>query len=548
MRDNGISYFVFRISDFEFVFKSTILCILCFVFCILTKPSFSFELFIEGEQIKYNNGLISASSKTTLTFEDMKIISDSIEINNDGAILCFSTYLLTENLQFFGKKIRKEKDKITIENGWFSTCSNSKPHYQLTGKKIVINPGIVTASNIVLKVGNIPIFYIPFYSHPLKSKDSPYSLELGKSNNLGVFVKIRYNYSFSEKKAGFLLDYYQKKGPGLGIDILSNGSSLLGYYNKKDKGKRWLLDSWYEKKPIYLKIEKSSDGLVPYDYLKGNIKNETKGYLMVEKSLLSSLGRLVFEEKNYFSRKISYIPKANFFLSGRQFGPLTTSLDISGENVKEDEYTQNFTINPRISKSVKIRKASFLESIDIKARNNEGHSISSISNIRLMSHNENIKLDLGYSILYLLKEKDAKDKILFLGEGFFSNVIGSIEGEFLADKKEFDNIMFLFSQSQRGFSTSIDGTYKNNRLNACLDIGFEKERYGWGFFWLIKEKEGDTIVPSILLKRDNFCLKISGHYGQEDYLELFLTKAFHCVGLDFRINSKMDMNVNLSLR
>lgn len=458
--------------------------------------------------------------------------SDAIEIKNDE-ILCSSCYLSTENLQFFGKKIKKEKDRIVIEQGWFSTCSNKNPHYRLTSKNITIGPKIVKASNITLRIGNFPILYIPFYSYPLRDKDSPYSIGFGRSDSLGFFVKTRYNYFFQEKKIGFLLDYYQKKGAGFGME----SQSFLGYCNKEN----YILEGFYKKGQGCIKIEKSSDALASYDYLKGDIKDYTRSYFMLEKSGFSQSARLIFEENDYFSRKTEYLPKGNLFFSGRNIKGAIASLNISGENVKRDTYTQNFTINPKISKQIKIGNTPCLQTFDFKLKDGGSYSISSFSNIRLMS-NKNIKLDLGY-----LKEKN--DKILFLKESYFSNVMGSIEGEFLLERKKFDNIMFLFSMSKGRFFFIFDGRYKNDRVNTSLNMGFQGEKYGIDLFWEILEKGEDVIASSILFKKsEDFSFKLNGYNGGEDYIELLIMKALHCINLDFRVNTKGDFGLNLNLR
>lgn len=501
-----------------------------FLFLLLSCNCFSYELLIEGEKIEYKDGLISASSKTTISFEDMKIKAETIEIKQD-TILCTGSFLLTENLQFFGKKIKKEKQRIVIEDGWFSTCLNKEPHYRLSSKNITIGPKIIKASNIVLKIGNLAIFYIPFYSHLLKEKESPYSIQAGRSDYLGFFVKTRYNHSFEQKRLGFFLDYYQKEGPGFGIDILSS-SRFFGYYNKSDK---WLLNASYQREPIKIIIEKLSDRAFLYDYFKEDIKDRTRSYIMLEKTKEQGEGRIVFEENDNFSKEVYYIPKAQIFFSQRELKGWIASLNIEGENVLEEK-RKNFTINPRVLK--KIDRMPILQILDIKAKEKGGLEASSISNVRLLD--KNIRLDIGYSIHYSLKEKRKWDKIPFLLEGSLL----SLEGEFLLKEKRFEDMVFLFSIPYG----KIQGRYKNKKLDASLTMGFEKEKYGLGLLWLIKGNEKDTIAPYLLLKKKDLLFKISGHYGGEDYLECFVTKPFHCINVDFLINSKMDIGINVSLR
>jgi LPS-assembly protein len=148
-----------------------------------------------------------------------------------------------------GPKIERVSDKeIIVEDGYITSCELSPPHYLLKAKKIRVLLGEkISAYNVLMYVGKIPIFYFPFYWRSLREKRFTWGLKMGANSEEGFFAKANFAYAFSEKTKGtLLLDYMKHKGLGSGgrFDYHSPDKLkgfLYGYYIKeKDTGKkRW---------------------------------------------------------------------------------------------------------------------------------------------------------------------------------------------------------------------------------------------------------------------------------------------------------------------
>ena len=86
---------------------------------------------------------------------------------------------------FYGwaHQINKKKGVYELNRGWMTTCDLEKPHYRLSSKRVLIFPKKkVVAYNVIMFVGNIPVFYFPYYIQPLYEKVPQFGLLPGKSS------------------------------------------------------------------------------------------------------------------------------------------------------------------------------------------------------------------------------------------------------------------------------------------------------------------------------------------------------------------------------
>ncbi len=442
-----------------------------------------------------------------------------MRINDDGTMFIESSYVSKEKFRFFGRKIERKKDRLIIEDGWFSTCNKKEPHYKLTTKKIVVGPRAVSASNIALRIKDVPVLFLPWYSWPLKEREAPYSIKIGRSHNLGLFVRTKY---YVKEGLGFLFDYYQKRGLGSGIEI----PCWKAYYGSK----RWLL-SGYEKRGIAsLKIDRQSDNMVSYDYFEKEIKEETKSYFVLEKAY----GRIAFEENLFYDGgrwKKEFYPKGEFFISERPIGPFVFGFDFLG---KKDD----FTVNPRLLLGrLWTSRLNLSSRINFIGKDSDNYFILS-TNLRFFPV-KSLKQDIT------LEEKKGQRRLEFISE----TGIGRIETGYNLSLKKLEDIGFLLCLSKNSLSFSGEGRWRNNRLKSFINIGFEKPTYKMDILWLIKEKT--KVVPSILLRpRDDISFKIAGHYEEdgEKRLDFYIRKRFHCVELDFSLNTKFDVGLDIKMR
>jgi lipopolysaccharide assembly outer membrane protein LptD (OstA) len=116
----------------------------------------------------------------------------------------------------------------------------AQPLVKVRAKRIKLIPGRkIEAYHATLYVGNIPIFYFPYYSRNLTEHAGHFNFLPGYRTAFGPFLLTTYTWWLNEELDGaFHLDYRGKRGPGVGPDLnyhLGNwGSGTLKYYYTHD--------------------------------------------------------------------------------------------------------------------------------------------------------------------------------------------------------------------------------------------------------------------------------------------------------------------------
>ena len=199
---------------------------------------------IKADEVRFNvkSSELEANGNITVTEGDTIITGESVIFNMKGKVGRIERMELSKVPWFFkGKAIEKPDEKnASIIEGYATTCKDTgHPHYRLVSHKIHIEiDNIIESWDVLLYIGDIPVFYFPYIWRSLKaSGKSPLTLRPGYSSSEGLFLKLAYNYDFSEYFSGALiLDLMTKKGSGYGLqqnyrfaDGL-NGGYLYAYY------------------------------------------------------------------------------------------------------------------------------------------------------------------------------------------------------------------------------------------------------------------------------------------------------------------------------
>ena len=102
--------------------------------------------------------------------------------------------------------------KYILNRGYITTCNLKNPHYRFAARKIIFYPGDkVVAKNVVFKIGNIPVFYIPYYMQPAKDKLPRVTVVPGSDHDMGMYLLTAWRYYYNEAFKGRLhIDYYEK--------------------------------------------------------------------------------------------------------------------------------------------------------------------------------------------------------------------------------------------------------------------------------------------------------------------------------------------------
>jgi LPS-assembly protein len=125
-------------------------------------------------------------------------------------------------------------------NSFITGDDYAKPAYRIRAQRIKLIPGKrIEAYNATLWLGDVPVFYFPYYSRNLGDRANNYTFTPGYRSLFGPFLLNTYTWFLGEELDGRLhLDYREKKGVGAGSDFNLHlgrwGESTFRYYYTRD--------------------------------------------------------------------------------------------------------------------------------------------------------------------------------------------------------------------------------------------------------------------------------------------------------------------------
>ncbi len=139
---------------------------------------------------------------------------------------------------------RISDSEFILQEGVLSTCDLPHPHYSLGCSEAQMKPGnILTAKGVKIKVGDVPIMYLPQYSQRMMDKRPRLMIIPGHGKELGTYALGSWRYYLNENAKGLLhFDWYQDKGWAEGADLNYNtklfGGGNFKYYRIDEKDNR----------------------------------------------------------------------------------------------------------------------------------------------------------------------------------------------------------------------------------------------------------------------------------------------------------------------
>lgn len=143
-----------------------------------------------------------------------------------------------------GEKAEKlDTNHYYIKQGYVTTCNLEKPHYRVQTKQLNVYLGDrVTAKNILVFAGDVPVFYFPYLSVPLKDYRSPVSVTPGQNKDWGYFLLTSWKYYISDKVKGRInIDYRELRDFAYGFstnyetDNYGDGVVRFNYFDERQK-------------------------------------------------------------------------------------------------------------------------------------------------------------------------------------------------------------------------------------------------------------------------------------------------------------------------
>ena len=202
---------------------------------------------------KYGHGiLIADNAEVDLSTEDIvasgnvRILRDEMVWAGDDIRYNFKTRKM-ETVQFragrspvfaSGKNLSGDisNTTYTASSAYITTDDIAEPATRIRASSIKIVPGkYFEARNAVLFVGNVPMFYFPFYTQRLDGKGNHFHFVPGYRSRYGPFLRSSYEWIASDQLDGEVhADYRVKRGAGGGADFNMHlgrwGESSLEYY------------------------------------------------------------------------------------------------------------------------------------------------------------------------------------------------------------------------------------------------------------------------------------------------------------------------------
>ena len=195
------------------------------------------------------------------------MVGDTAEIQMDTgrAEIDNAEYVMHESHARGGAEVivRNEDSTMELDKATYTTCPPGDAGWQLSGKTVKLNPetGFGSATNAVVKVQGLPVFYSPYLYFPIDSRRQSgflYPTTIGYDDEIGAEIDLPYYWNIAPNmdatftprimsKRGLLLEnefrYMSEKGQGeIGAAGMVTKDQLEdeNEYYKKD---RWFVNA-----------------------------------------------------------------------------------------------------------------------------------------------------------------------------------------------------------------------------------------------------------------------------------------------------------------
>ncbi|MEO8425985.1 MAG: hypothetical protein ABI651_02620, partial [Verrucomicrobiota bacterium] len=127
-----------------------------------------------------------------------------------------------------GLSADQTKQIFTATNSFVTTDDLADPGYRVRARSIRVVPGrYIEARDATLYLGEVPVFYYPYYRRNLGRHPNNWVLTPGYRSRYGPYLLGTYNWYFSDYfAAAFHVDYRERRGVGFGPDFVYDAGKL----------------------------------------------------------------------------------------------------------------------------------------------------------------------------------------------------------------------------------------------------------------------------------------------------------------------------------
>ncbi len=200
----------------------------------------------QQENLGELKGNVRLRDRNTLVVGDRA----ELQLDNGEAKVENAEYVMhAGNVRGNARYIKRQEDAvIRLKDGTYTSCEPGSNAWHLKGNNVVLNPesGFGTATNVTLRVKNIPVFYTPYIQFPIDDRRQSGFLppSISYSNRRGVDLTTPYYFNLAPNfDATLYPNYMSKRG------LLTEGEfRYLGKSSESRIGGAWLSDSEDERK------------------------------------------------------------------------------------------------------------------------------------------------------------------------------------------------------------------------------------------------------------------------------------------------------------
>lgn len=298
------------------------------------------DMRLTADHVRYNTETrdVWADGNVRLYRGGSQWMGESLYYNFDTQKTIFGSFRVYAHPWFLrGEQAEKVGPKYVIKNGLISTCDYPDPHWAFKAKSVEFYPDDkMVARGVTLRLGDVPVFYLPYISKSLKQEQSAFEFEPGATGRFGPYLLTSYNWWVDKDLHGTVhADYRAKRGFAGGVDVKYRdpviGRGDLRTYvmhdsrpNSQNVGnpfedvpneryRVWWRDQTPLRDDMMLKVDlkKQSDSRIIEDYYRGEFRREVQPISNIEMSKYDpgyTISALVRPQMNNFFTTTERLP------------------------------------------------------------------------------------------------------------------------------------------------------------------------------------------------------------------------------------------------
>ena len=206
------------------------------------SPNEGQKFFADDVELNTRTGELTARGNVVFSTPDARISADSVVFNTRTKLGTFTLAsgiaslgergeqdrsmfgTMEPDIYFYGQTIDKiDVDKYRIHSGGFTTCVQPSPRWEIVSGNATVNlHDYALLRNAVVRVKDVPIFYLPVMYYPIQDDDRATGFLLptyGRSTYRGTSISNAFFWAISRNQdATFLHDWFTSRGQGGGAE------------------------------------------------------------------------------------------------------------------------------------------------------------------------------------------------------------------------------------------------------------------------------------------------------------------------------------------